>query len=45
MVHLEFGQDRLTQPQPLNALESAQGAIKGPLNDHVRKRLCNLSAS
>jgi hypothetical protein len=30
MVHLEFGQDRLTEPQPLNTLELAQGAIKGP---------------
>ena len=29
MVHLEFGQDRLTQPHPLNAFELAQGAIKG----------------
>jgi hypothetical protein len=29
MAHFEFGQDRLTQPQPLNAFDLAQGAIKG----------------
>ena len=29
MVHFEFGQDRLTQPHPLNSFELAQGAIKG----------------
>ena len=29
MVHLEFGQDRLTQPHPLHTFELAQGAIKG----------------
>jgi len=29
MVHLEFGQDRLAQPHPLNTFELAQGAIKG----------------
>jgi len=29
MVHVEFGQDRLTQPHPLNAFELAQGVIKG----------------
>jgi len=28
MVHLKFGQDRLTQPDPLNAFELAQGAIR-----------------
>jgi hypothetical protein len=27
MVHFEFGQDRLTQPHPLNMFELAQGAI------------------
>ena len=31
MVHFEFGQERLTQPHPLNAFELAQGAIKVPL--------------
>jgi len=31
MVHLEFGQDRLAQPHPLNSFELAQGAIKVPL--------------
>jgi hypothetical protein len=31
MVHFEFGQDRLTQPHPLNAFELAQGAVKVPL--------------
>jgi len=30
MVHFEFGQDRLTQPHPLNMFELAQGAIKVP---------------
>jgi len=29
MVRYEFGQDRLTEPHPLNAFELAQGAIKG----------------
>src|SRR2546429_4409061 len=29
MVHSEFGQDRLTQPHPLQTFELAQGAIKG----------------
>jgi len=28
MVHLEFGQDRLIEPHPLNTFELAQGAIK-----------------
>jgi len=31
MVHFEFGQNRLTQPHPLNTFELAQGAIKVPL--------------
>ena len=31
MVHFEFGQDRLTQPHPLNSFELAQGAIEVPL--------------
>ena len=31
MVHFEFGQDRLTQPHPLNSFELAQGAVKVPL--------------
>ena len=30
MVHFEFGQDGLTQPQPLNAFELAPGAIEIP---------------
>jgi len=29
MEHFEFGQDRLTEPHPLNTIELAQGAIKG----------------
>jgi len=29
MVHLEFGQDRLTEPQPLHTFELPQGAIEG----------------
>jgi hypothetical protein len=28
LVHFEFGQDRLTQPRPLNTFELAQGAVK-----------------
>jgi len=28
MVHLEFGQDRLTQPHPLHTFEVAQSAIE-----------------
>ena len=31
MVHFEFGQDRLTQPHPLDTFELAQGAVKVPL--------------
>jgi len=31
MVHFEFGQDRLTQPHPLNSFELAQGPVKVPL--------------
>ena len=30
MVHLKFGQNRLTEPHPLNTFELAQGAIKVP---------------
>jgi hypothetical protein len=30
MVNFEFGQDRLTQPHPLNTFELAQDAIKVP---------------
>ena len=29
MLHFEFGQNRLTEPHPLNSFELAQGAIKG----------------
>jgi len=28
MVHFEFGQERLTEPHPLNTVELAQGAIQ-----------------
>ena len=31
MLHFEFGQDRLTQPHPLDTFELAQGAVKVPL--------------
>ena len=30
MVHFEFGQDRLTEPHPLNAFELAWSASTGP---------------
>jgi len=31
MVHLEFGQDRLTEPHPLNTFELPQSAVKDSL--------------
>ena len=31
MAHLEFGQDRLAQPHPLQALELAQRPVQSPL--------------
>ena len=31
MAHLEFGQDRLAQPHPLEALELAQRSVQSPL--------------
>ena len=34
MVHLEFGQDRLTEPQPLKTFELAQRAMKLRVNVH-----------
>ena len=36
MVHLEFGQDRLTQPHPLKAFELAQGAIESSVRGSLR---------
>jgi len=44
MVHFEFGQDRLTQPHPLNMFELAQGAIKVPFEARFRNAYC-LTAS
>jgi hypothetical protein len=31
MAHLEFGQDRLAQPHPLQAFELAQRSVERPL--------------
>ena len=31
VAHLEFGQDRLAQPHPLEALELAQRSVQSPL--------------
>jgi hypothetical protein len=36
-VHFEFGQDRLTEPQPLNTFELGQSAIKVPLEAQLHK--------